>query len=109
MYEDAGLTIHPELNVPHTINGQPVLLSHYPYLGDSHSQTDRYADVRAKDEGLPIIHGHVHGSWHIRGRQYNVGVDVNNFTPVPETTIADWLDTLPPTQPHRRNKPGTTP
>jgi calcineurin-like phosphoesterase family protein len=92
-YEAAGLTILPEI-VNHTIGGHRVLLSHFPYDGDSHGR-DRHAALRATDVGLPIIHGHVHDEFHIRGRQYNVGVDVNFFEPVREDIILAWLETAP--------------
>lgn len=69
------------------------LISHYPYEGD-HTSDDRYTALRAADEGLPIIHGHVHDSWRIRGRQFNVGVDVNDFKPVPLEELADWVRSL---------------
>lgn len=96
-YEDAGLTVADSLVVADRIGGRDVLLSHFPYAGDSHSAVDRYAEVRPRDEGLPIIHGHVHTSWHIDGRQYNVGVDVNGFRPVPEDVLAAWIAGLPDT------------
>lgn len=70
------------------------LFSHYPYQGDSHSDEDRFAFLRARDYGLPIIHGHVHTEWRINGRQFNVGVDVNNFKPVADTLLADWVKSL---------------
>lgn len=69
------------------------LISHYPYEGD-HTSDDRYTHLRAPDEGLPIIHGHVHDSWRIRGRQFNVGVDVNEFKPVSDEEIYDWVRSL---------------
>jgi calcineurin-like phosphoesterase family protein len=64
-------------------------MSHYPYEGDSHG-LDRHSELRPVDRGLPLIHGHVHGEWQTRGRQFNVGVDVNDFKPVPETKLVDW-------------------
>lgn len=76
------------------ICGHPVLTSHYPYVGDSHGP-DRHAHLRAKDEGLPIVHGHVHGEWRENGRQLNVGVDVWNFKPVSDHAIGIWLESLP--------------
>lgn len=71
------------------IDGRFVLMSHFPYTGDSHGE-DRYADLRPKDTGLPLVHGHVHTEWKERGRMLNVGVDVWDFHPVPESTIARW-------------------
>lgn len=76
-----------------SINDRMVLMSHFPYSGDSHGE-DRHADKRPVDNGFPLIHGHVHDSWKINGRMFNVGVDVNNFTPVSEDEIASWLRNL---------------
>lgn len=42
-----------------------VLLSHFPYAGDSHDD-DRYAQFRLRDEGIPLLHGHVHESFRER-------------------------------------------
>lgn len=74
-----------------------VNLSHYPYDGDSHGE-DRYAELRAVDNGMPLIHGHTHGP-----RQkatlskagtpmFHVGQDAWEFYPVPESEIANWLE-----------------
>lgn len=76
-----------------SFSGYDVLLSHFPYSGDSHD-IDRHADKRPVDEGLPLIHGHVHDKWKHNGRMFNVGVDVNSFTPVHEDEIVAWLKTL---------------
>ena len=68
--------------------------SHYPYDGDSHGE-DRYAFLRAEQFGKrPIIHGHVHTEWQVRGNQFNVGIDVNDFMPVHEDVLADWVRSL---------------
>lgn len=74
-------------------NGWPVKMSHYPYTGDSHGP-DRHADLRPRDEGSALIHGHVHTEWKHNGRMFNVGVDVNDFKPVSEEEILEWLATL---------------
>lgn len=76
-----------------TLSGRPVVVSHYPYVGDSHGE-DRHADMRPIDRGNPIIHGHVHEEWKHNGRMFNVGVDVNDFKPVLEEEIVAWLETL---------------
>ena len=69
-------------------------MSHYPYGGDSHGE-DRYAFLRAQETGnRPIIHGHVHTEWQVRGNQFNVGVDVNDFRPVSEDELAAWVQSL---------------
>lgn len=41
------------------IAGTRAMLSHYPYDGD-HSEVDRHTQLRLRDEGAPIIHGHTH-------------------------------------------------
>jgi calcineurin-like phosphoesterase family protein len=56
-------------------------LCHFPYLGDSHD-ADRFNKQRPIDDGLPLVHGHVHDKWRVNGRQINVGVDVWDFEPV---------------------------
>lgn len=69
------------------INGAPVVMSHFPYTGD-HTTDVRYLDKRPKDQGLWLLHGHVHSLWKTNGRQINVGVDVWNWTPVNADEIA---------------------
>jgi calcineurin-like phosphoesterase family protein len=70
------------------------LFSHYPFDGDSHGE-DRYSELRVKPyTKFPIIHGHVHTEWQIRGEQFNVGVDVNDFKPVHEDVLTDWVRSL---------------
>lgn len=92
-FEDAGWRIMPE-EFEHEIAGRAVLVSHFPYAGDSHSSHDRYPEQRPIDRGLPLLHGHVHTEFAERGRQFNVGVDVRGFAPVPESEIVGWLATV---------------
>jgi calcineurin-like phosphoesterase family protein len=70
-----------------------VVLSHFPYEGDS-QENDRHVDKRPADNGLPLIHGHIHEKRHIDGRMFNVGVDVNDYKPVHHSVIKDWIKTL---------------
>lgn len=72
------------------IDGELVDMCHFPYEGDSHEQ-DRYKDKRPIDNGRWLIHGHVHDTWKVNGRQINVGVDVWDFKPVPEDIIIDIM------------------
>lgn len=69
-------------------------VSHYPYEGD-HTEHDRHLAVRPRDYGLPLVHGHIHGVRHFDDRMFNVGVDVNNWRPVHQSTIIDWPSALP--------------
>jgi calcineurin-like phosphoesterase family protein len=74
--------------------GEPnVRLSHYPYdsTGDPRPEIDQYRPV---DDGLPLVHGHVHTAWTTNGRQFNVGVDVHDFTPVSLNVVRDWVGSL---------------
>ena len=57
-------------------------LCHYPRKGDT-QQEDRYNLRRLNlTEDQWLICGHVHQAWRIKGRDFNVGVDVNNFFPI---------------------------
>ena len=93
LYEDAGWQIMPEM-LEHTIAGHRVMVSHFPYIGDS-QERDRYRANRPPDVGLPVIHGHVHTDFSEVGRQFNVGVDVRGYAPVDEADIIRWLESLP--------------
>lgn len=71
----------------------PVMLSHFPYDGDSHDG-DRYEEFRATDSGLTIVHGHTHAnqvvSYSQRGTlQIHAGVDTWKFRPVSYQRIAE--------------------
>ena len=52
-----------------------------------------------KDEGQFHLHGHIHSnkdnpkSLKILGRQFDVGVPANNYTPVSLSTIESWVNT----------------
>lgn len=76
-YTEAGFTILPNL---YHLN--KFLLCHFPYSGDSRHK-ERYLEHRPKDEGEWLLHGHVHDTWKVNGRQINVGVDVWDYKPVP--------------------------
>lgn len=85
------------------IDGQDVLLSHFPYAGDSGGGPDRYTQYRLPCEGLPIIHGHTHSrsrfsqvDYHIDGvtrlvPQVHVGLDAWDLTPAPLEAVAEIL------------------
>lgn len=69
-----------------------LLLCHFPYRGDS-GATDRFTEMRAVDEGLPLLHGHTHGRWRKNGRMIDVGVDAWGGTPVALDVILDLFET----------------
>lgn len=77
-YEAAGflaMQMEETLSLPGL--DQSALMCHFPYEGD-HTQEERYGTYRPHDTGAPLIHGHIHGLWKTRGRQYNVGIDAWN-------------------------------
>ena len=67
--------------------GRKVLLSHFPYDGDSRG-ADRHVQARLRDLGEPLVHGHVHQEFTVRrsretgAPQVNVGVDRWDYRPV---------------------------
>lgn len=89
-YEDVGFEILNEIEFT-TIYDQLYVMSHYPYVGDSHDK-DRFEKIRPTDSGLPLIHGHSHQleryTYSPNGTlQISVGVDANDWTPVSEEQI----------------------
>jgi calcineurin-like phosphoesterase family protein len=75
------------------LGGKRFSVSHYPHTGD-HFTEDRHPELRPKNQGLPLIHGHVHNLWKFNGSQFNVGVDVNDFKLVTEEEVLDWAASL---------------
>jgi calcineurin-like phosphoesterase family protein len=76
------------------INHNEVVLNHFPYAGDSQME-DRFAEYRPADNGLWLLHGHVHTEWRQRGRQINVGVDAWGGVPVNEYAISHMIEQGP--------------
>lgn len=85
------------------INGQEVLLSHFPYEGDGEGREDRSTQFRLRNEGLPLLHGHVHSKdklTHVYSPtngeeptvpQIHVGLDAWDYTPVSLDQVAELL------------------
>lgn len=92
LYEAAGWTILPEVTEI-DFDERAVRLCHFPYEGDS-QENDRHVELRPADDGMPLIHGHIHEVRRIHGHMFNVGVDVNDFTPVHEDAVREWLSQL---------------
>lgn len=71
-----------------------VYLSHFPYSGD-HTDGDRFEQWRLPDRGVPLIHGHIHGTERVTRSQagtlqIHVGIDAWR-RPVPEHEIVDLI------------------
>jgi calcineurin-like phosphoesterase family protein len=74
------------------IRGANVLLSHYPYRGaGDHTAEERYSQYRLVDEGLWLLHGHIHSAQKRRRRQIHVGLDAWDLSPVSIDTIAELI------------------
>jgi calcineurin-like phosphoesterase family protein len=69
-----------------------VLMSHFPYQGD-HTAEDRYSQFRLRDEGLWLLHGHVHSPEKSNGypHQLHVGLDAWDLHPVDLGTVTRWI------------------
>jgi len=85
-YLDAGFAaVLPEV-VELQLGGTAALACHFPYRGDSHAE-ERFLPHRPTDDGRVLLHGHVHTSWRVDGRQINVGCDVWEYRPVAEAEL----------------------
>lgn len=92
IYRAAGF-VSFDLELQMSIAGQEVLLNHFPYLSEPDPKYKlKYQDLRPKDEGLWLLHGHVHEKWKQKARMINVGVDVWDFYPVSLSTIETLID-----------------
>lgn len=69
------------------VGPREVLLSHFPYHAD-HTDKARYTQHRLRDEGMWLVHGHVHGAYMVRDRGVNVGVDRWGYRPVSAHDVA---------------------
>ena len=71
-----------------------VAISHFPYDGDHPGRPERFSQLRLKDDGTNLIHGHLHNEYTVRRSTatgtvtVNVGVDTWDFRPVSGTEIA---------------------
>jgi calcineurin-like phosphoesterase family protein len=61
-YLDAGFDEIRQGPLAVTVGNREVLVCHLPYQGDS-GETERYAKFRPVDEGMWLLHGHVHEKW----------------------------------------------
>lgn len=82
-----------------TINGQRVMMSHFPYTGEGNRDLpERYSEFRLRDEGLLLLHGHTHSSRKIssltNAGSIHVGVDAWNWTPVSEAEIVHKMSLM---------------
>lgn len=77
-------------------NGHELLMSHYPYesFGDGIDRPgSRFNQFRLPDMGLPLLHGHTHGTEQAHGHMFHVGWDAHKRF-VTQSEIIDWLGSL---------------
>ncbi len=88
-YKKVFASIQPFLQV--TIDGQLVLISHFPYTADS-IHRPQYNQYRLRDEGNWLLHGHTHSSVRrTSAREIHIGMDAWDLTPVAETRIVAMM------------------
>lgn len=96
------------------IGDRKLNMTHCPYLGVWREDTSnmknpgenwhgehnmKHRKYAMHDDGNFLIHGHIHSrkgkekSQKILGKQYDVGVCANNFTPISLSTIESWVMT----------------
>lgn len=65
------------------VEGETVLLSHFPYSGSGiERHDDKYDQWMLPDLGKWLIHGHTHVSERYNGKQIHVGLDAWDMHPV---------------------------
>lgn len=76
LYKEAGFeSIHQTLLLQ-LKDGTTVLMSHLPYQSvDGDKYDTRYHSLKPKDEGLVLLHGHLHNKYIKMGRMIDVGID----------------------------------
>lgn len=84
------------------LNGHEFLMSHFPYeaWGEGPARggelAARHVQYRLPDRGIPLLHGHTHGTERAHGHELHVGLDAWGFELVPQETVIEWLDGLAP-------------
>lgn len=91
-YVDRGIELWPESLPRVRLEGMgfDVAVSHFPYVGVAR-HGDRYTEWHPQDDGLVLLHGHVHDAWQVNGRQLNVGADAWGYAPVAVERVADLM------------------
>lgn len=56
-------------------------------MAEGYAQEPKHLNFRPEDDGMWLLHGHIHEKRKTKGRMINVGVDVWDFYPTPITEI----------------------
>lgn len=98
-YLDAGFeSIETEVWLYGFGGEEIVRLHHFPYKPAGRpAQSQKHERHRLRNDGLWLLHGHVHTAWKRLGRMINVGADVWDYRPVALDTLIK-VATEPDTQ-----------
>lgn len=84
--QDGFQSVNQELKLVLS-DGTNVLLAHLPYAPKDQEKFDRrYLELRPKWEGLPLLHGHLHGRYIKHGNMIDVGHDAHG-RPISEAEV----------------------
>lgn len=90
-YKDAGFfKVYDSVRV--ALNGRYVTVNHFPYRIEGAEQTQRYYEHRPINQGDWLIHGHIHQNGFVKDKQINVSVEVWDYKPVSQRTIAQIMN-----------------
>lgn len=77
-YLEQCVEVHPHKTSIVLKDGTFVIICHLPYASEEGLKFDqRYSDLRLKDEGSYLIHGHLHGKYKKFKRMIDVGWDAH--------------------------------
>jgi calcineurin-like phosphoesterase family protein len=78
VFESVQMASHRKLD------GRRIVLSHFPYCTDRDPNDIRYMQWRLRDEGLWLLHGHLHMKMRVSAirHELHVGVEAWDFKPV---------------------------
>ena len=74
------------------LDGIDLLLCHFPYGTEDHTERPRFLEWRPDDVGLVLLCGHVHDNWKTSENMINVGVDQWDYYPVSQAQIFDLVE-----------------
>lgn len=75
-----------------SVCGNDFLMSHFPYEGDRPDRAERGNQWRLRDEGMPLLHGHLHCQERLMSNNrkiVHVGLDAWDLKPVKDVQIHD--------------------
>lgn len=83
----------------YVIDGIRCQISHFPYGGVDHTESERYnADIISKwtlpTAETPLVHGHVHDLYQTNGNMLNVGIDAWNGQMVTPEQIGGYFRSI---------------